>query len=74
MRHGNAPWINKAKKKKKKKSCVYYHMSGKNGSVGRDLLLLLFLTQTTEMHILAVIMLHQHAFFVYHMTSLLFSG
>ena len=33
----------------------------KNGSVGRDF----FSTQTAEMHILAVIMLHQHKFCVY---------
>ena len=36
-------------------------MSGKNGSVCLDFVS----NQTTEMHILAVIMLHQHRFCVY---------
>ena len=35
----------------------------KNGSVGRDFFFIA--TQTTEMHILAVIMLYQHKFCVY---------
>ena len=40
----------------------------KNGSVGRDFIIIIiisFSTQTTEMHKLAVIMLHQHKFCVY---------
>ena len=39
----------------------------KNGSVGRDFLFFLFFctTPTTEMHILAVIMLLQHKFCAY---------
>ena len=45
-----------------KKCCVYCNMSGKNGLVGRDFLLLLLFS---EMHILAVIMLHQHKVCVY---------
>ena len=44
-----------------KESCVYCNMPGKkNGSVGRDFFFFLyffFSTQTTKMHILAVIML-----------------
>ena len=51
------------------KSCVYCNISGKNGSVGRDFLkiylFIFFSTQTAEMHVLAVIMLHQHKFCVY---------
>ena len=42
-----------------KKCCVYCNMSGKNGFVGRDFLLF------SEMHILVVIMLHQHEVCVY---------
>ena len=53
----------------KKKSYVYCNMSGKNGSVDRDFFFFFFFfffsSQTTEMHILAVIMLHQHKFGVY---------
>ena len=44
-----------------KKCCVYCNMSGKNVLVGRDFLLSLF----SEMHILSVIMLHQHKVCVY---------
>ena len=44
------------------KCCVYCNMSGKNGLVGREFLLLLLFS---EMHILAVIMLHQHKVCVY---------
>ena len=51
-------------RQKKKKSCVYCNMSGKNGPVSRDYY---YYSQpkTTEMHILAVIMLHQHKFCAY---------
>ena len=40
---------------KVKKSCVYCYMLEK---MGRDFFLISFSAQTTEMHILAVIMLH----------------
>ena len=45
-------------KKKKKKVCLLCNMSGKNGSVGRDIFFYYFSTQTTEMHTLSVIMLY----------------
>ena len=49
-----------------KTSCVYCNMSGKI-CVGRSVFYFIFFsTQTTEMHILAVIMLHQHKFCVYN--------
>ena len=44
------------------KCCVYCNMSGKNGLVGREFLLLLLFS---EVHILAVIILHQHKVCVY---------
>ena len=47
--------INRAKEK----MCVYCNMSGNNESV------VIFSTQTTEMNILAVIILHEHQFCVY---------
>ena len=48
-----------------KKCCVYCNMSGKNGSVGRDFLLLLLFFSEMHKVILAVIMLHQHKVCVY---------
>ena len=38
-----------------KNSCVYWNMSGKNGTIGHDFF---FSTRTTHMHILALTMLH----------------
>ena len=57
--------------RQKQKFCLTVTCLEKNESVGRDLFIfffffgfcfLFFLTQITEVHILAVIMLHQHQF------------
>ena len=56
---------------KTKKKVVFTLTCGKNGSVGRDFFFFFFFffcnpnIQTTEMHILADIMFHQHTFCVY---------
>ena len=56
-------------KAKKKKVVFTVTCLEKNGSVGRDFFFFFFFfffaTQTAEMHLLAVIMLHQHKFCVY---------
>ena len=53
------------KKKKKKKKVVFtVTYLGKNGLVGRDFFLSVLLL-FSEMHILAVIMVHQHKICVY---------
>ena len=48
--------------KQKKKVVFTETCLEKNGSVGRDFFFFFFVTQIAEMHLLAVIMLHQHKF------------
>ena len=59
-------WMYTLGKKKTKTKEVVFTVTclEKNGSVGRDFFFF-FATQTTEMLILAVIMLHQHKYCVY---------